>query len=46
MNIDKHARLAKAMAKQAGMIRIILLFFVLIVFLGLAFWLTPLKQIA
>ena len=35
MNIDKHS----------GMIKIILIFLMLIVFLGVIFFLTPLKQI-
>mgnify|MGYP003966908511 CR=1 FL=1 len=35
MNIDKHA----------GMIKIVLVFLILIVFLGVVFFLTPLKQV-
>jgi len=37
MNIDK---------KHAGMIKVVLIFLILIVFLGVIFFLTPFKQVA
>ena len=42
---SKHARLAEAMAKRAGVIKIILVFLILILFLGLVLVYTPLNKI-
>lgn len=47
MNIDKKHRhpLRKVTDDLSGMIKIILIFLMLIVFLGIVFFLTPLKQL-